>query len=91
MKVLGATRADIVRAYLIEYGLLGGLAAVIAALLSIVGAWAFVEVVLEIDFRVDPLVIVGVIAAAVALTIAVGTATTWSALSIKPASFLREE
>jgi putative ABC transport system permease protein len=91
MKVLGATRSDIVRAYLIEYGLLGGLAALIAAVLGLAGTWAFVENVLEIDFFVDPLVIVGVVLAAVALTIAVGTVTTWSALSIKPARFLREE
>jgi putative ABC transport system permease protein len=91
MKVLGATRGDIVRAYLIEYGLLGALAAVIAAALGLIGTWAFVELVLEIDFNVDPLVIIGVIVAAVALTIAVGTATTWSALSVKPARFLREE
>lgn len=91
MKVLGATRGDIVRAYLIEYGLLGALAAVIAAILGLVGTWAFVEFALEINFAVDPLVIIGVVLAAVALTIAVGVATTWSALSVKPAGFLREE
>jgi putative ABC transport system permease protein len=91
MKVLGATRGDVVRAFVVEYGVLGALAAVIAAGLSIVGAWAFVELILEIDFNVNPLVIVAVIVAAVALTIAVGIATTWSALSVKPAKFLREE
>ena len=91
MKALGATRGDIVRSYLIEYGLLGTLAAVIAAALGVFGTWAFVELVLEIDFTVNPWVIVGVIVSAVALTIAVGTATTWSALSIKPAGYLREE
>lgn len=91
MKVLGATRSDIVATYLIEYGLLGALAAIIAAGLSLFGAWAFVELVLELDYRVDPLVIIGVIVTTVALTIAVGVATTWSALSIKPAGYLREE
>ena len=91
MKVLGATRRDIVLTYLIEYGLLGALAAIIAAALSLFGAWAFVELVLELDYRVDPLVIVFVIVSTVALTIAVGVATTWSALSVKPAGFLREE
>ena len=91
MKVLGASRGDIVRAYLIEYGLLGGLAAVIAAFLGLFGTWAFVTQVLEMEFHVDWLVIVGVIVAAVLLTIAVGVATTWSALSVKPARFLREE
>ena len=55
------------------------------------GTWAFVTQVLEMEFYVDWLVIAGVIVAAVVLTIAVGVATTWSALSVKPARFLREE
>ena len=91
MKVLGATRGDVVRAYLVEYGLLGLLAAILAGLLGLAGTWAFVAFVLEIDFWVDPQLIVWVAAATVALTIAVGTLTTWSALSTRPARFLREE
>ena len=91
MKVLGASRGDVVRAYLVEYGLLGLLAAVLAAALGLAGTWAFVEYVLEIGFWVDPLLIVWVVLGTVALTIAVGTLTTWSALSTRPARFLREE
>ena len=53
--------------------------------------WDDVEFVLEITFWVDPLLIVWVVLGTVALTIAVGTATTWSALSTRPARFLREE
>lgn len=91
MKVLGATRGDVVRAYLVEYGLLGLLAAVLAAALGLAGTWAFVEFVLEITFWVDPTLILWVVLGTVALSIAVGTATTWSALSTRPARFLREE
>jgi putative ABC transport system permease protein len=91
MKVLGATRGDIVRAYLIEYGVLGLLASVLATILGLVGTWGFVEFVLEIDFWADPAIIAVVIGATVALAIVVGMATTWSALSRRPASFLREE
>ena len=91
MKVLGATRGDIVRSYLIEYGLLGALSALIAAMLGVLGAFAFVSQVLEIDFSVDPVVIVSVVLGTIALTVIVGTVTTWSALSVKPARFLREE
>ena len=46
---------------------------------------------MSVDANVNPLVILAVIVAAVALTIAVGIGTTWSALSVKPARFLREE
>src|SRR5690606_29173616 len=91
MKVLGASRGDVVRACLVEYGLLGLLAAILAAGLGLAGTWAFVEFVLEIGFWVDPALIVWVVLGTVALTIAVGTATTWSALSTRPARFLREE
>ena len=74
-----------------EYGLLGLLAAVLAAGLGVAGTWAFVEFVLEIGFSVDPMLIVWVVLGTVALSIAVGVATTWSALSTRPARFLREE
>lgn len=91
MKVLGASRGDVVRAYIVEYGLLGALSALLAAALGITGAWAFVTQIMEIDFYADPLTIAAVILGAVLLTIAIGTATTWSALSVRPAKFLREE
>lgn len=91
MKVLGATRGDVVRAYLVEYGLLGLLAAVLAALLGLVGTWAFVEFVLEIDFWADPALLIWVTLGTIALAIVVGMLTTWSALSTRPARFLREE
>jgi putative ABC transport system permease protein len=91
MKVLGATRGDVIRAYLIEYGVLGALSALLATLLGIAGAWGFVTQVLEFDFWVDPLLIVTVITGAVALTIATGMLMTWTALSSKPAGYLRGE
>lgn len=91
MKVLGASRGDVIRAYVIEYGLLGTLAALLAAILGVAGAWAFVTQIMEIDFYADPLTIAAVILGAVILTIAIGTVTTWSALSVRPARFLREE
>ncbi|MBK8084382.1 MAG: FtsX-like permease family protein [Devosia sp.] len=91
MKVLGATRGNVVRGYLIEYGLLGLLAALLAAGLALAGTWAFVEFALEIDFWVDPWLMAWVILGTIALTVAVGTASTWTALSVRPASFLRDE
>lgn len=90
-KVLGATRGDVTGAYVIEYGLVGLLAAVLATVLGVAGAWAFVTIVLESDFAADPLLLLGVIAMASLLTIAVGAATTWGALSVRPARFLRDE
>ena len=89
-KVLGATRTDLIISFVIEYGLVGGLAALLAVLLGIAGAWAFVSIVLESVFLLDPLLPVLVVPLALLLTIGAGAAITWSALSSRPASFLRQ-
>ena len=60
-KVLGATRGDVIRSYIIEYGLVGALSALLAALLGVTGAWVFMAVVLESDFVADPLLLALVI------------------------------
>jgi len=89
-KVLGATRGDVVRIFALEYGLLGGFAAAIATLVGIAGAYTIItRAGLQIGFGVDPVLIIEVIIGAVALTIVTGAATTWRALSTKPAQYLR--
>lgn len=89
MKVLGARRADVLVAFLAEYGLLGLLAAALGALIGITAAWAFLAFVLESPFHLDWGLVLAVLAGALALSIGVGMATTWSALSARPARYLR--
>src|SRR5690606_26857735 len=89
LKVLGATRGDVVAAFVVEYGLLGALAAVLAALIGSVAAWAFVTQVLDLAYRPLPGLVAAVVVTAMALTILAGMLTTWSALSVRPARFLR--
>ena len=91
MKVLGATRRDVVSAYVVEYGMLGALAAILALGLGIVGAWAILTFVLELGFSLEVPLVLLIVFGAVAATIATGMATTWSALSIRPAAQLRAE
>ncbi len=88
-KVLGATRADILQVFVLEYGLLGAFAALIASGVGIFSAWAITESIMDIKFGVDPMLILLVIVGAVLLTIATGAATTWRALSSRPAQVLR--
>ncbi|MEO5806188.1 FtsX-like permease family protein [Devosia sp.] len=89
MKVLGATRRDVILAYLVEYGLLGVLSTILAAALGTTGAWLVVTRLLELPFSFEPALILTVMTGATALTIATGLITTWSALSVKPAQHLR--
>ncbi len=89
-KVLGATRPNVVAVFAIEYSLLGAFAAAIATGVGMVGAWLITRNALEVGFSVDPQLIGSVILGAIVLTVATGAATTWRALSMRPARYLRE-
>ena len=91
MKVLGARRGDVIAGFLVEYALMGAIAAVLASAIALFGAWAAATWLLEIDFAV-PMVQLGLVALlVVAVTIVTGAATTWSAMSTAPAARLRME
>jgi putative ABC transport system permease protein len=89
-KVLGATRGNVVRVFAIEYALLGTFAAALATVVGIAGAYAIIKLAgMDVGFGVDPVLILGVLVGSVVLTIVTGAATTWSALSTRPAQYLR--
>ncbi|HVW92850.1 MAG TPA: FtsX-like permease family protein, partial [Devosia sp.] len=90
-KVLGATRGDVIKAFVLEYGILGAFAALLAAVLGVIGAWTITVYALQVGYGVDIPLILLVIVLTVVLTIATGAVTTWGALSTRPASFLRTE
>ena len=52
-KVLGATRRQLQRAYLLEYGLLGGIAAALAIILGTVGGWGVVTQLMGGDWFIS--------------------------------------
>lgn len=91
MKVLGATRRDVIVAFAVEYGILGLLAAMLAMILGTAGAWAILTYVLEIPFALDIGTVLTITLGAIVLTIATGMLTTWSAMSVRPARQLRAE
>ncbi len=89
-KVLGATRGDVVQVFALEYALLGAFAALLATGVGIAGAMGIMRAAnMDMGFAVDPGLIGGVLLGAVILTIITGAITTWSALSTKPAQYLR--
>ncbi|TAD90428.1 MAG: FtsX-like permease family protein [Alphaproteobacteria bacterium] len=89
LKVLGATRGDVLTAYLIEYGLLGLMTAVIASVLGGIGGWLVVTTVMRAEFVLLPWTIAVTAAACAALTILLGMIGTWRALGQKAAPVLR--
>ncbi|SMQ65097.1 putative ABC transport system permease protein [Devosia lucknowensis] len=91
MKVLGATRRNVIVAFVVEYGVLGLLAAAMGAGLGVTATWAILTFVMEIPFVPNMMTVAVVIIGAVATTIATGVLTTWSAMSVRPARQLRAD
>ena len=91
MKVLGATRRDVVGAFLMEYGLLGAFSTLFASALGIAGSWAVAAFLLEVPFTVDVALMASAAGGVILLSVLTGAATTWSAMSARPAQRLRAE
>jgi putative ABC transport system permease protein len=91
LKVLGATRADVARAFLLEHGLLGLVTALIAAALGTLVAWFFLTGLTETRFVFLPWVVAGTAALSTLITLLIGFAGTWRALGAKAAPLLRNE
>jgi len=91
LKVLGGTRGAITRAFLIENGITGTLAAVVAGALGSIAAYLLVTRLMKTDWVFLPAPLLWTVGLAALLTAALGFAGTWRALGAKPAQFLRNE
>jgi putative ABC transport system permease protein len=91
LKVLGATRGAITRAFLIEHGVIGALAAIVASGLGTVAAYFLVTRLMKTEWVFLPAPLLWTVALATLLTLAMGFAGTWRALGAKPAPYLRSE
>jgi putative ABC transport system permease protein len=91
MKVLGAARADLLRAVLWEFLILGGAAGAVAALVGCLIAWGVLTKVLHMDADILPLPVVATLAGGIAAVAMAGLAGTWRALAARPAPYLRGE
>ncbi len=89
MKVLGATRRQILTIALLEYAALGVVAACVAMAAGTLAGWFVVTHVLNFGWRLSwpPLVVTATGGAA--LTIIFGLAGTWRALGVRPNQVLR--
>ncbi|KAA5607428.1 FtsX-like permease family protein [Roseospira marina] len=91
LKVVGATRGDLLRGYLLEYGLLGLATGLIAAAVGTAGAWAVIVFVMKAEWTFLPDVVLTTLVACVLVTLAAGYLGTWRALSGQAAPYLRNE
>jgi putative ABC transport system permease protein len=91
LKTLGATRAQIRAAWLVEFGVLGLAAGIVAALVGTLASWAVLRYVMHTDWTFLPTTLVGTLIAALATMLAFGYAGTAAALRAKAAPWLRNE
>ena len=91
LKVLGATRRQIAGSFLIEYGLIGTAAALIAVIIGTLAAYFLLTRVMHAPWAFLAGDVAVTALGAVVLTLAAGLAGTWRALGAKAAPFLRNE
>jgi putative ABC transport system permease protein len=91
LKVLGATRGDVLRAFVFEYLLLGLATGLIAAVVGAIAAWGVATEVMHIGWSIDIGLIVIVIASCIVVTLLAGFTGTWRAMGTKAAPLLRNE
>lgn len=91
LKTLGATRAQIRAAWLTEFGLLGLLAGLIAALVGSAASFGVTHYILHTDWIFLPRSLFYTLAGALAVMLIFGYAGTATALRARPAPLLRHE
>jgi putative ABC transport system permease protein len=91
LKVLGATRGQILAAYALEYGAVGLIAGVAGVGLGYAAAWPVVVEVFEAGWSVDWAGVAGLVIAAAGLAGLGGVAAALAALALRPAPVLRSD
>ncbi len=91
LKTIGATRAQIRASFLVEFGLLGLTAGLLAAAAGTAAAWGVVRFVMRADWVFLPGTLTITVLACMAITLAFGYAGTAFALRAKAAPLLRNE
>ncbi|MBN8823200.1 MAG: ABC transporter permease [Spirosoma sp.] len=91
LRTLGASREQILRITILEYGLLGLLASLSGIVLSIAGTWGLARFVFDVPYKpaVVPLVVVALVVTV--MTILIGVFNSREVLSRPPLDVLRAE
>lgn len=91
LKTYGASRAQLMGAFVIEYAILGLAAAVFGIIVGSLGSWFLAVWILKMQWSFSIVVASTTALLAMVITIAAGLIVTWRALAAKPAPILRNE
>ena len=90
LRMLGATRMQLLGGQMIEYLLLGSIVALVAIGLGLAGAWYVVVELFSFTWAPDPVIVAVTVVAGLGVTVAIGLAGAWPILSARPARALRQ-
>lgn len=91
LKTYGASRRQLMLAFMGEYAILGLCAALFGIVVGTLGSWFIVSWMLEMPFHFSAVTAAATAFIAMLITVAAGLIVTWRALSAKPAPLLRNE
>lgn len=91
LKTYGASKRQLMGAFALEYAGLGLAAAVFGLAVGSAASWFLARFILEMPWSFDGPTAVLTALIAMLVTVAAGLAVTWTALSAKPAPFIRNE
>lgn len=89
LRVLGATRRQLLRLQALEFLLLAALVTLVALGLGLIGAWMIVTMLFDFVWAADPWLVAGTLAAGLVTVLLVGLAGSLSSLSARPSQALR--
>ena len=89
LKLLGATRGQILGAQGVEYGLLAAILALLSLALGLAAAWYVVTQIFDFTFAPDPAIVGLTLLGGAGLSFLIGIAGSWPLLSARPARALR--
>jgi putative ABC transport system permease protein len=89
LKVVGATKGQVMTTYLIEFAVLGAGAGFVAAITGTIAAWAVSEFVMDSTFIPSLPTLAAVVIGGAIAAMALGIGATWTALSTPAARTLR--
>ncbi|MEI2686573.1 MAG: FtsX-like permease family protein [Cypionkella sp.] len=91
LKVLGATRAQILGSFALRAAIMGAAAGGVAVLAGGLSGWAVMRFVMEAPYRFEPVSALLIVAGGVVLTLLSGLLFALRPLSLRPAGVLRDQ
>ncbi len=89
LKVVGATRKDILKAYVFEFIILGVATGIVAIILGSVAAYGIVVGIMEMQWTFSLDIPLLTVIAAIFITMSIGMFSIYKAMSVRPAQVLR--